>query len=709
MAENNDKIICSNCKNELPQDSEFCQYCGSKISAERVDTVVLQSQIKTIESTEKNDISTKIVSEVVLEGNRAIDAKEQPLITGYNATSLKNTHTNSILEHKNENHNENQNVDFVLKQAFINLKVKAWKKAIALFDSIIVQSPYCARAYIGKLMAELKFCDEEDLIYSPKSLTEDYSFNMALEVADNDYKNKLLQIAKSRELNYNTFHQKADKRSFVSKMIIFALSLFGLFCEVALLSISFDETTGSPTLLLGVAVVSLITLICWIIYVLCYYGKKPKTFVFFPTLLTSLSYPFFILNSVTSNISIGTYVEEGKMLHNYFPRNIFPLQAVAGIIILITAVLFVISKGNTALEHKLLVLTAIITTVFSYNLEMFSNFDIFLINGIFVIPLVILFIYVFACSNAYISFPSPRIIGKKEKYLQSTYDWAVKEANENNLQSVSLAIRLFSTILPHGNSNDSLAHCHQKYERIEQKLKINKNKRVFLNSIIAISVGMVTIFATFVIPWLNADTQYNNQNYASAYYSYNYTFTPYNNEKFMESSYQYAIELFENKEYEAVEKVLANIPTSYKETEKYNYYITAMQHLNSPLYLADQNPCRAYEYIDYCIRNYDGLGDSEELMKSNYYLSSIDKMQGEWYFVGEEDSATTSAYDKYLFRKNHSDYKTKILKIVGSKLDGKQIVCRTAMSKTFFAGGVSIEFNGEDTIIVGGVYRFKKR
>lgn len=83
MAENN-KLICPNCKNELPSDSGFCQYCGSKIEAPIVDNNSSQVEIKEEPLTDEvitpvveNETAAKILASGIIEGQKAMEANRE--------------------------------------------------------------------------------------------------------------------------------------------------------------------------------------------------------------------------------------------------------------------------------------------------------------------------------------------------------------------------------------------------------------------------------------------------------------------------------------------------------------------------------------------------------------------------------------------------------------------------------------------------------
>ncbi len=80
----NDKLICPNCKNELPQDSEFCQYCGGKIEIPVVESDTNKVEIKgedlaedIVTPIDENETAARILSSGIIEGQKAVDANKE--------------------------------------------------------------------------------------------------------------------------------------------------------------------------------------------------------------------------------------------------------------------------------------------------------------------------------------------------------------------------------------------------------------------------------------------------------------------------------------------------------------------------------------------------------------------------------------------------------------------------------------------------------
>ncbi|GHS93219.1 hypothetical protein AGMMS50276_03060 [Synergistales bacterium] len=96
----------------------------------------------------------------------------------------------------------------LVKRAFIMLEDGEWAKADELLEQALNTDPENARAYIGKLMAELKVSSEAELGEQAKSIADNKNFQKALRFAD----------AQQAEI-YNGYEQTilARKREFEEK------------------------------------------------------------------------------------------------------------------------------------------------------------------------------------------------------------------------------------------------------------------------------------------------------------------------------------------------------------------------------------------------------------------------------------------------------------------------------------------------------------
>lgn len=78
-------------------------------------------------------------------------------------------------------------VDPLLKRAFLFLEEGNWKDGDAYCERVLDRDPECARAYIGKLMAELQVQKEEELLGNTNFLRSD-NYRMAMRFADAELK-----------------------------------------------------------------------------------------------------------------------------------------------------------------------------------------------------------------------------------------------------------------------------------------------------------------------------------------------------------------------------------------------------------------------------------------------------------------------------------------------------------------------------------------
>lgn len=84
----------------------------------------------------------------------------------------------------------------LLERAFLCLEDGQFEKADDLLEQVLNMNPRQAKAYVGKLMVELKVCLETDIMQSVRPLTEFNEFNKAVRFADSDYVNVLQDFDK---------------------------------------------------------------------------------------------------------------------------------------------------------------------------------------------------------------------------------------------------------------------------------------------------------------------------------------------------------------------------------------------------------------------------------------------------------------------------------------------------------------------------------
>lgn len=62
-------MICNKCNHKLPNDSEFCQYCGSKIEIE-------PATAEETSTMSKEEALAKVIAAGVVEGHKAVEANK---------------------------------------------------------------------------------------------------------------------------------------------------------------------------------------------------------------------------------------------------------------------------------------------------------------------------------------------------------------------------------------------------------------------------------------------------------------------------------------------------------------------------------------------------------------------------------------------------------------------------------------------------------
>ena len=148
-------MICKQCNNNVPNDSEYCPFCGNIIEKE-------MTQANTISEVEKG---------------------------------------------------------------YTYLELKEWKKAKEIFDFAIVNNDNKARAYIGRLLAQLKLADLESLSDTSEKLTKFDDFKMAVKYADNNYKQQLKKCYFLVEERNNQKKVRTKKRLMISSISCMSLIL----------------------------------------------------------------------------------------------------------------------------------------------------------------------------------------------------------------------------------------------------------------------------------------------------------------------------------------------------------------------------------------------------------------------------------------------------------------------------------------------------
>ncbi len=118
----------------------------------------------------------------------------------------------------------------VVRRAFSSLKNADWDEADDLLDQVLATDPTNAKAYIGKLMIDMRIKNESDLGTQNKTFNTDPNFQKALQYADDKYREKLEKYVnevnatmKANGLKYlkmirDNKKQKAEIQSQISAM-----------------------------------------------------------------------------------------------------------------------------------------------------------------------------------------------------------------------------------------------------------------------------------------------------------------------------------------------------------------------------------------------------------------------------------------------------------------------------------------------------------
>ena len=129
----------------------------------------------------------------------------QDLIRGINKLVQSNPGKQTVKETVIANENVNVNIAPLLERAFMFLEDGEFDSADEYCEKVLDQDPKCARAYLGKLMAELKVRKKEDLANCEQPFDDSNNYNKALRFADE----KLAQGLKNCILHINERNENA--------------------------------------------------------------------------------------------------------------------------------------------------------------------------------------------------------------------------------------------------------------------------------------------------------------------------------------------------------------------------------------------------------------------------------------------------------------------------------------------------------------------
>lgn len=88
-------------------------------------------------------------------------------------------------------------LDSYLKRAYLFLDEENWERADEYFERVLDINPECAKAYVGKLMVELKVREEDEIASVSAILDKNKHFANAVRFADDTYRAIIFEYAKA--------------------------------------------------------------------------------------------------------------------------------------------------------------------------------------------------------------------------------------------------------------------------------------------------------------------------------------------------------------------------------------------------------------------------------------------------------------------------------------------------------------------------------
>ena len=108
-------------------------------------------------------------------------------------------------------------IEPLLKRAFLFLEEAEWTQANALLEQVLNSDPENARAYIGKLMSEIKVNKEENIGKRAVNLSDYSNFQRAERFADESYKIKLLEYKRIANEKFEAQQKQEAEKQFTQK------------------------------------------------------------------------------------------------------------------------------------------------------------------------------------------------------------------------------------------------------------------------------------------------------------------------------------------------------------------------------------------------------------------------------------------------------------------------------------------------------------
>ena len=137
----------------------------------------------------------------------------QDLIRGIQKITYSSSNKTSSI---NDNHAVpsmiNANIEPLLDRSFLCIEDGEFAKADELLEQVLNLNPREPKAYIGKLLCELKFNREEDLARLDKPLWNYGNYNKAIRFAENDYAEQIKKYNEAIKVNINNKIQSVDEK-----------------------------------------------------------------------------------------------------------------------------------------------------------------------------------------------------------------------------------------------------------------------------------------------------------------------------------------------------------------------------------------------------------------------------------------------------------------------------------------------------------------
>lgn len=159
-------MICKKCKNQLPEDSRFCQFCGNSIIQADPAPDRLPPQ----------DVGEPDLPNNVVRGVKRVAVTKVSQATGLGETPVED---------------ENPGSDPLLERAFLFLEDGHWARADEYCEKVLDREPKNPRAYLGKLMSQLHVKRQEELKFCREPFDQNEHYRKILRFGDQSLKAEL--------------------------------------------------------------------------------------------------------------------------------------------------------------------------------------------------------------------------------------------------------------------------------------------------------------------------------------------------------------------------------------------------------------------------------------------------------------------------------------------------------------------------------------